>query len=161
MFQNISLFQSFCCSKCFNVAVASVLSGYCICVSRILQLHIPHVSSIFEIYVALKCFILYGESGASTNGVRRASGCGHDILEVGVGGHSGAQVPLWGRHERMGDGGRGCGACQACEGHCDGSWARVQCIRNEGVTDGWALRDNTASVRTLALGSNVRALAVT
>jgi len=112
MFQNVSLFQSFCCNKCFNVAVASVLSGYCICVSRILQLHIPHVSSIFEIYVALKCFILYGESGASTNGVRRASGCGHEILEVAIGGHSGAQVPLWGRQ----DGGRGAGRVRHARG---------------------------------------------
>jgi hypothetical protein len=55
---------------------------------------------------------LYGESGASTNGVRRASGCGHEILEVAIGGHSGAQVPLWGRQ----DGGRGAGRVRHARG---------------------------------------------
>jgi hypothetical protein len=51
---NVFDVSALCCSKCFMLQVVNILSECCICVTHMLQVYIPDVSS-----VAFKCFMLH------------------------------------------------------------------------------------------------------
>ena len=128
-------------NKTFPLAVvASVLSRCCLYVSRMLQLHIPDVSSIFESYICTQVFHVVRR-------VRGAEECGAASLWTWPRctrgyrqGHNGAEVPLPGRGERMGMG-TGCGRVRHKRGHFDGSEAHVQCVRDGLGHPQWEFHD--------------------
>jgi len=111
-----------------------------VCCNYIFQMFHLFLSRIF----ALKCFMLYEESGVLRNAVQRAYGRGHDALGAIVRGTMGPRCPCRGEVNEWGWG-RGCGRVKHKRGHFDGSEAHVQCVRDGLGHPQWEFHDTVSN----------------